>query len=108
MAISAATAMWMAAAATAASAASNAYNQRQAGKRADREGRRQAQAAEQARLQQEQEFNRANRKQADVGSLLDPNAGALSGGPNLTGGGASFDPNAGMNDMLGGGGMLGR
>lgn len=102
MAVSATAALWAAAAATAAGAATNAYQQKKAGERADREGRRQAQAAEEARLQQEQDFNRANRKQADLGALFDQNMGGM-GGPNLTGGGAGD-----IGSMLGGGGMLGR
>lgn len=82
-----------------ASSAASAYNQKRAGDRADAQGRRQAEAAEKARLQQEQDFNRANQNKADIGSLLQGNTPAGSTG--LTGG--TYNPGD-----LGGGGMLGR
>lgn len=87
-------------AAAAASAGANAYQQKRAGDRADAQGRRQAEAAEKARLQQEQDFNKANRKQADIGGLLQVNT-PVGGGMGLTGG--TYTPGD-----LGGGGMLGR
>lgn len=87
------------AATAAVSAGANAYQQKRAGDRADAQGRRQAEAAEKARLQEEQDFNKANRKQADIGSLLQGNTPA--GGAGLTGG--TYNPGD-----LGGGGMLGR
>lgn len=93
------TALWVGAAAAAASAATNAYQQKRAGDRADAQGRRQAEAAEKARLQEEQDFNRANQKRADVSGLLQSNTPGGSTG--LTGG--AYKPGD-----LGGGGMLGR
>lgn len=91
--------MWAVAAATAASAASQAYSNKRSGDRADAQGRRQAEAAEQARLQQEQDFNRANQKTADISGLLQGNT--PTGNTGLTGG--TYQPG-----NLGGGGMLGR
>lgn len=87
------------AATAAASAGVNAYQQKRAGDRADAQGRRQAEAAEKARLQEEQDFNRANQNKADIGSLLQGNTPA--GSTALTGG--MYNPGD-----LGGGGMLGR
>lgn len=93
-------AAWAGAIAAAVGAAGNAYQQKRAGDRADAEGRRQAQAAEQARLQQEQDFNRANQNKADISGLLQGNT--PGGGIGLTGG------NQYLPGQLGGGGMLGR
>lgn len=90
---------WGLAAVAAAAAGANAYQQKRAGDRADAQGRRQAEAAERARLQQEQDFNRANQNKADISSLLQGNTPAGSTG--LTGG--TYNPGD-----LGGGGMLGR
>lgn len=84
---------------SAASAGASAYQQKRAGDRADAQGRRQAEAAEKARLQEEQDFNRANQKRADISSLLQSNTPGGSTG--LTGG--TYMPGD-----LGGGGMLGR
>lgn len=83
-----------------ASASINAYQQNRAGDRADAQGRRQSEAAEKARLQQEQDFNRANQKTADISGLLQSNTPS-GGGAGLTGG--TYMPGD-----LGGGGMLGR
>lgn len=94
------TALWVGAAIAAASAGTSAYQQKRAGDRADAEGRRQAQAAEQARLQQEQDFNRNNQNKADISGLLQGNT--PGGGIGLTGG------NQYLPGQLGGGGMLGR
>lgn len=96
----AATAAWAVAAATAVGAGMNAYSNKRAGDRADAQGRRQAEAAEQARLQQEQDFNRANQNRADISSLLQGNT--------PTGGGAGLTGGTYMPGSLGGGGMLGR
>lgn len=90
---------YVTAAAVIASTATQAYSNKRAGDRADAQGRRQAEAAEQARLQQEQDFNRANQKTADISGLLQGNA--PTGNPGLTGG--TYQPGS-----LGGGGMLGR
>lgn len=83
-----------------ASTATQAYSNKRAGDRADAQGRRQSEAAEKARLQQEQDFNRANRKTADISGLLQSNTPS-GGGAGLTGG--TYMPGD-----LGGGGMLGR
>lgn len=82
-----------------ASTATQAYSNKRAGDRSDAQGRRQAEAAEQARLQQEQDFNRANQKTADISGLLQGNT--PTGNTGLTGG--TYQPGS-----LGGGGMLGR
>lgn len=82
-----------------ASTATQAYSNKRAGDRADAQGRRQAEASEQARLQQEQDFNRANQKKADISGLLQGNT--PTGNTGLTGG--TYQPGS-----LGGGGMLGR
>lgn len=82
-----------------ASTAVSAYQQNKATKQAAAEADRQAQAAEKARLQQEQDFNRQNRNEADISSLLQGNT--PSGSTGLTGG--MYQPG-----QLGSGGMLGR
>lgn len=87
-------------AASAIGAGVSAYQAKRQGDAADAAGKRQAQLAEQERLRQEEEFNRANRKKADVSGLLQANTGG-SGSPNLTGGSAGTG-------TLGAGGMLGR
>lgn len=84
----------------AAATATNMYQAKRQNDRAEAADRRQAEAMEKAEQQQEQDFNRANRKQADVGALLQQNTGGF-GGANLTGG-------FGGSGTLGGGGMLGR
>lgn len=81
------------------SSLNSAYQQDKAARQAQSEANRQAQAAEKARLQQEQEFNRQNRNEADISSLLQSNT--PSGATGLTGG--SYLPG-----QLGSGGMLGR
>lgn len=81
------------------SSLNSAYQQDKATRQAQSEANRQAQAAEKARLQQEQEFNRQNRNEADISSLLQSNT--PSGATGLTGG--SYLPG-----QLGSGGMLGR
>lgn len=81
------------------SSMNSAYQQNKASKQAEAESRRQQQAAEQARLQQEQDFNRQNQKTADIGSILQGNT--PSGATGLTGG--TYLPG-----QLGSGGMLGR
>lgn len=53
-----------------------------------------------AEAQQEQDFNRQNQRQADVGALLQQNTGGF-GSANLTGGYAG-------QGLLGAGGLLGR
>lgn len=93
------TAAWVVAATAAAGTIANAYQQNKAAKQADAESKRQQQAAEQARLQQEQDFNRQNQNTADIGSLLQGNT--PSGPVGLTGG--TYKPG-----QLGAGGMLGR
>lgn len=90
---------YVTAAAVIASTATQAYSNKRAGDRADAQGRRQSEASEKARLQQEQDFNRANQKTADISGLLQSNT--PSGGAGLTGG--TYMPGD-----LGGGGMLGR
>lgn len=87
-------------AAIAASTAVNMYQGKRQNDRAQAAEDRQRAALEKAEQQQEQDFNRANRKQADVGALLQQNSGGY-GGANLTGGYAGTG-------TLGGGGMLGR
>lgn len=83
-----------------ASTATQAYSNKRAGDRADAQGRRQSEAAEKARLQQEQDFNRAHQKTADISGLLQSNTPS-GGSAGLTGG--TYMPGD-----LGGGGMLGR
>ena len=82
-----------------ASTAASIHQQNKASKQAEAESRRQQQAAEQARLQQEQDFNRQNQKAADIGSILQGNT--PMGATGLTGG--TYLPG-----QLGSGGMLGR
>ena len=79
--------------------AASIYQQNKASKQAEAESRRQQQAAEQARLQQEQDFNRQNQKTADIGSILQGNT--PMGATGLTSG--TYKPG-----QLGAGGMLGR
>lgn len=93
------TAILVSAAVAAAGTAVSAYRQNKASKRAEAESKRQQQAAEQARLQQEQDFNRQNQNTADIGALLQGNT--PSGSAGLTGG--KYKPG-----QLGAGGMLGR
>lgn len=90
---------YVAAAVAIAGSAASIYQQNKASKQAEAESRRQQQAAEQARLQQEQDFNRQNQNTADIGSLLRGNT--PSGSAGLTGG--TYKPG-----QLGSGGMLGR
>lgn len=90
---------YVAAAVAIAGSAASIYQQNKASKQAEAESRRQQQAAEQARLQQEQDFNRKNQNTADIGSLLQGNT--PSGPAGLTGG--VYKPG-----QLGSGGMLGR
>lgn len=90
---------YVAAAAAIAGSAASMYQQNKASKRAEAESKRQQRAAEQARLQQEQDFNRQNRNTADISSLLQGNT--PSGATGLTGG--TYKPG-----QLGSGGMLGR
>lgn len=77
----------------------SAYQQNKATRQAQAAANRQEQAAEQARLQQEQDFNRQNQNTADIGALLQSNT--PSGATGLTGG--TYKPG-----QLGSGGMLGR
>lgn len=77
-----------------------AYQSKRQADAMDEAGRRQAQLAEEERLRQEQEFNRLNKKKADVSSLLQANT-MQGGSTNLTGGSAGTG-------SLGAGGMLGR
>ena len=93
------TAILVSAAVAAAGTAVSAYQQNKASKQAEAESKRQQQAAEQARLQQEQDFNRQNQNTADIGALLQGNT--PSGSAGLTGG--TYKPG-----QLGSGGMLGR
>lgn len=90
---------YVAAAVAIAGSAASIYQQNKASKQAEAESKRQQQAAEQARLQQEQDFNRKNQNTADIGSLLQGNT--PSGPAGLTGG--VYKPG-----QLGSGGMLGR
>ena len=90
---------YVAAAVAIAGSAASIYQQNKASKQAKVESRRQQQAAEQARLQQEQDFNRQNQNAADISSLLQSNT--PSGPAGLTGG--TYRPG-----QLGSGGMLGR
>lgn len=82
-----------------AGSAASMYQQNKASKQAQAEADRQAQAAEKARLQQEQDFNRANQNTADIGALLQQNT--PGGATGITGG--TYMPG-----QLGSGGMLGR
>ena len=90
---------YVAAAVAIAGSAASIYQQNKASKQAEAESRRQQQAAEQARLQQEQDFNRQNQNTPDIGSLLQGNTPSAPAG--LTGG--VYKPG-----QLGSGGMLGR
>lgn len=82
-----------------AASAASMYQQHKASRQAEAEFKRQQQAAGQARLQQEQDFNRRNQNKADIGALLQGNT--PSGSAGLTGG--TYKPG-----QLGAGGMLGR
>ena len=94
------TALAVSAAAAVVGTANSMYQGKRQSDRAEASARRQQEAIDKAEAQQEQDFNRQNQRQADVGSLLRQNTGT-SGGANLTSG------NAGTG-ALGLGGMLGR
>ena len=85
-----------------ASAMAGMYQDKRAADRTDAASRRQEEAMRKAEQQQEQDYNRANQRKADVSGLLRQNTGGF-GGANLTAGSAGV-----TGGMLGGGGMLGR
>ena len=81
----------------------NAYQQNKANKQQKRAAAEQKRQSDLALAQQEQEFNRANRQQANIEGLLDANT-STGAGTSLTGmGGSKVDPLK----LGGGSGLLG-
>lgn len=81
----------------------NAYQQNKANKQQKAAAREQKRQSDLAMVQQEQDFNRANRQQASIEGLLDANT-STGTGTTLTGmGGSKIDPLK----LGGGSGLLG-
>lgn len=80
--------------AAAGASAYGAYEQHQSGKRQERAAKEQLAQAERLNREEEQARNKANRKEADIGSILENNKIEGLGGTTLTGStGAAIDPN---------------
>lgn len=82
------------AAAGAAAAAYSGYEQHKSGKRQEAAAKEQLAQAERLNREEDQARNKANRKEADIGSILENNKIEGLGGTTLTGSmGAAIDPN---------------
>ena len=87
-----------------ASTAANVYQGNKQNRQAKRTAAEQKRQSDLALAQQDQDFNRVNRQQADIAGLLDENTAPQGTGTSLTGiGGAKIDPLK----LGGGSGLLG-
>lgn len=89
-----ATAAVISAVAAAGAAGASAYESHRSGKRQEAAAKRQMEQAERLNREEDQARNKANRKEADIGSILENNKIEGLGGTTLTGSiGAAIDPN---------------
>lgn len=103
MGLEAATIGWITAAISAASAAASTVQQRQSQKQAQRNAKDQLAEQEKAQALQDEQWNKANARKADIEGLLEGNSDNL-GNTNLTGAqGQAVNQNTlGSSNLLGG------
>ena len=94
---------WAAVAIAGASAAGNAYQTHEQGKQQKAAAREQKRQSDLQLAQQDQEFNRTNRQQADIAGLLEDNQSKATGTALSGLGGSKVDPLK----LGGGSGLLG-